>query len=603
MNTNKYLKESLVIVAESDEQVASDIVTCLKSNGFEYVETVQSGAAIYEMLKAFYNVGNQAGLIIVNEQLPETELAEMCGVLSSLDDGLLIPFIVLTENADACVKPLKESNAKAIVHALRFPINYPELLSVIKLQLVMREERLLRYEQKQRLINELSERKLLDAKLKYLVVHDELTGLLNRSHFEQQLRQLLKQKKALGEKALLFIDMDRFSIINELEGFDTGDQLLVEIVSTVRALLSKQDLFARIGSDEFVLFVKNKSLDEVRQLANNVREKIEKFQFITNEESYSVSASVGVFLLNLTDTSELHPSDIIAKAKQACNMAKENGRNLVWFYNQSDTKVQERNNDLYWVPIIKHALLENRFFLVFQPVVDLSTGIVSHYEVLLRMQDKDKKTIYPGDFIPVAERMGLIHGIDRWVVVNAINALAEQQTIAAVAFAVNLSSVAFQDESLLPLLKRELERTQLPAELITFEITETAAIENFEQTRQLIEDIRALGCKFALDDFGAGFCSFNYLKSFPVDYVKIDGQFIQNLLEDTTDQVLVKSMAEIGKNLGKKTIAEFVETPDVVLKLKELGVTLGQGYLFGKPEINLLANHSISLEELMNQQS
>lgn len=601
MNIDESLTNSLIIIAENNEQEANNIKNYLKDNKFSAVQTVQSVTEVYEALRPFYYAKEQLGLIIINESLANSQLSDMCSALSSLDEGLLMPFVVLSNNEASSIAKLKGQNPKSLIHALSIPTNYPELLSVIKLQLVMKQERLLRHEQKQRLIDELSERKLLDAKLKYLVIHDELTGLLNRSNFESKLRSIFKKKaKPKHDSALLFIDMDRFSIINELEGFDAGDKLLVEIVVTIRKLLSRNDLFARIGSDEFGIFVEGKSLDVVKALAGEIKNKLEALDFILEKDSYSTSASIGVFLLSEADDS-WHPSNMIAKAKQACNMAKEHGRNLVWVYNKKDTKVQERNNDLYWVPIIKHALLESRFFLVFQPVVDLFDGSVSHYEVLLRMRGEDKKIIYPGDFIPVAERMGLIHGIDRWVVVNAINTLAELQKNSEISFAVNLSSVAFQDDSLLPLLKQQLEKTQLPAERITFEITETAAIENFEQTRQLIENIRALGCKFALDDFGAGFCSFNYLKSFPVDYVKIDGQFIQNLLTDDVDKVLVKSMAEIGKNLGKKTIAEFVETPELVEKLKELGVNLGQGYLFGKPEVDLLPNNSVSLPKLLKQ--
>ncbi len=592
MNIDQPLTDCLIIIAESDEQMAIDIRNYLNNNDFSAVQTVQSIDGVYEALRPFYYAKKQLGLIIINETLINNDV---CSALSSLDEGLLIPFIVLSNDEIATINSLITQNPKALIHALSTPINYPELLSVINLQLVMKKERLLRHEQKQRLINELSERKVLDAKLKYLVVHDELTGLLNRSNFEYQLREQVNLDK---QSALLFIDMDRFSIINELEGFDTGDGLLIDVVSAIRCQLNKNDLFARIGSDEFALFIDNKSLNEVKLLAENIRQKVEALHFIVADASYSTTTSIGIFSLHGLKNS-LHPSEIIAKAKQACNMAKEHGRNLVWVYNEKDSKVQERNRDLYWVPSIKHALKEDRFFLVFQPVVDLFTGQVSHYEVLLRMQGENNQIIYPGDFIPVAERMGLIHGIDRWVVVNAIAALAKLQAESEIAFAVNLSSFAFQDDSLLPLLKQQLDNTQLPAERITFEITETAAIENFEQTRQLIEQIRALGCKFALDDFGAGFCSFNYLKSFPVDYVKIDGQFITNLLNDEVDQVLVKSMAEIGANLGKKTIAEFVETPELVVKLKELGVHLGQGYLFGKPEVNLLPGNVVSLDELM----
>jgi EAL domain-containing protein (putative c-di-GMP-specific phosphodiesterase class I) len=217
------------------------------------------------------------------------------------------------------------------------------------------------------------------------------------------------------------------------------------------------------------------------------------------------------------------------------------------------------------------------------------------------MRDDDGKTITPDQFIPVAERMGLIHAIDLWVVENAIDFLAALPSyMSKISLAINLSGKAFQYHDLLQVIRDKLELTWVDAGRLTFEITETAAVDNFDHTSEMIHKIRELGCKFALDDFGAGFCSFNYLKTFPVDYVKIDGQFIRHLDSNETDRILVKSMVEIAGKLGKKTIAEFVETPSIALKLHEIGVNLGQGYAFGKPERNLLDSHQVSLAILLN---
>ncbi len=285
-------------------------------------------------------------------------------------------------------------------------------------------------------------------------------------------------------------------------------------------------------------------------------------------------------------------------------MAKENGRNLIKEYNENDSSVQQRHHDIYLVPLIRKALLEKRFFLEFQPVVDLYNGSISHYEALIRMRGDETDGLGPAEFIPVAERMGLIHSIDLWVVNEAIDFLAHLPADQAdVSLAINLSSVAFKDDTLLPAIKEKLEINWIDAKRITFEITETAAVENFESTRQLILQIRALGCKFALDDFGAGFCSFNYLKTFPVDYVKIDGQFIRNLINDETDQVLVKSMVEIATKLGKKTIAEYVESVEIIDKLKEIGIDLGQGYVLGKPKPDLVESNKVFFDSLIAQTS
>jgi len=596
------LKEKIIIIAESDAQLAAEIRAYLKQHGFVNIKVAQDGSKIYEILRPYYNEPEQIGLIIVNELLPQCQLNEMCMTLSS-DDGLHIPFVFLCANDNT---PAYDHSKASVIrdtclnHHLSLPIDYSELLIVLSFQLTMKHERFLRYKQEERLINELAERKIVDAKLKYLVIHDELTSLLNRQNFERQLRLVLNRSNMLQQNgALLFIDIDRFSLINELEGFETGDRLIVDIVSIIRKLSTKKDLFARIGSDEFCLFLDNRTPAEIKKIAHEIRKRVFEYRFFSGDICYSISLSIGISGGSKA-VAIYHPSELISRARQACNMAKKKGRNMVWEYNENDISVRERHSDIYWVPLIRKALLENSFFLVFQPVVDLLNGDISHYEVLIRMKGEDNEVICPGQFIPVAERMGLIHSIDIWVVEKAFDFLAElPETQANVSLAINLSSVAFQDDSLLPTIKEKLELTWIDAQRITFEITETAAIHNFEQTRDMILKIRALGCKFALDDFGAGFCSFNYLKTFPVDYVKIDGQFILDLINDETDQVLVKSMAEVATKLGKKTIAEFVETPETISKLKELGINLGQGYVFGRPESKLLPHVSISLVELM----
>lgn len=596
------LKNKLIIIAEHGERLAVEMYAYLKKQGFDNIRIATDGVKVYEILRPYYSEPEQVGLIIVNESLPQCQVFEMCSTLSSNENGHVIPFIILRskKNKDIVGEDKADLDNSYLNYSLSLPINYSEFLIVLEFQLMMKQERFLRHQQEERLINELAERKVVDAKLKYLVVHDELTSLLNRQNFERQLRLILNRSNLLKQDgALLFIDIDRFSLINELEGFEIGDRLLVDVVSVIRRLVNKNDLLARIGSDEFCIFLENRSAIEIKQFAEKIRKTIYDTRFFTTDICYSISVSIGISGVNTT-TAIYHPSELTSRARQACNMAKENGRNIVWEYNENDNSVQERQRDIYLVPLIKKALLEEKFFLVFQPVVDLKNGNISHYEVLTRMSVRDGEVINSGDFIPVAERMGLIHSIDLWVVDEAINFLAELPAeMAHVSLAINLSSVAFQDDSLLPAIKEKLELTWVDAKRLTFEITETAAVDNFEQTREMIMKIRALGCQFALDDFGAGFCSFNYLKTFPVDYVKIDGQFIRNLLNDETDQVLVKSMTEIAAKLGKKTIAEFVETPEIIIKLKEMGIDYGQGYVFGKPEPDLLPEKSISISNLI----
>ncbi len=595
------LKNKLIIIAEHGERLAVEMYAYLKQQGFENIRIANDGAKVYEILRPYYSQPEQVGLIIVNESLPQCQVSNMCTTLASNENGHVIPFIILRSNSKNNIDEYKaDLDSTYLNYSISLPINYSEFLIVLEFQLMMKHERFLRHQQEERLINELAERKVVDAKLKYLVVHDELTSLLNRENFERKLRLILNRSNLLKQDgALFFIDIDRFSLINELEGFEIGDRLLVDVVSVIRKLANKEGLLARIGSDEFCIFLENRSAKETKQFAEKIRKTIYDTRFFTTDICYSISVSIGISGVNTT-TAIYHPSELISRARQACNMAKENGRNIVWEYNENDNSVQQRRRDIYLVPLIKKALMEEKFFLVFQPVVDLKTGNISHFEVLTRMRGRDQEVINSSDFIPVAERMGLIHSIDLWVVNEAIDYLAELPAeMSHISLAINLSSVAFQDDSLLPAIKDKLELTWIEAKRLTFEITETAAVDNFEQTRELIMKIRALGCQFALDDFGAGFCSFNYLKIFPVDFVKIDGQFIRNLLNDETDQLLVKSMTEIAAKLGKKTIAEFVETPETISKLKEIGIDFGQGYVFGKPETTLLPEKSISIRNLV----
>lgn len=596
------LKEKIIIVAEHDSVSAQQIVSTLKDNGFSDIRHATNGDGIYEILRPFHDQPEKIGLIVLNEHLPQCQLTEMSRSLSCATDGSVIPFVII--RASDAISAADEATAhtdNALTYSVTSPIDPQILILSINFLMRLKQERYLRHQQEEQLINELASKSVIEAKLKFLVAHDELTGLFNRNSFERQLRLIMNlSNKLKKEGALLFIDIDRFSLINELEGFDVGDRLLVELTLLIRKLIPSSSLFARVGADEFCLFLENKSKKQAQIIAETIRTTIENFRFFTGETCYSASVSIGITALD-NATPAQHPGEMILHGRQACNFAKINGRDKIRLYNQEDIAIKERRRDIYWVPIIRKALRENDLFLVFQPVVQLHNGDISHYEVLVRMRGEEDQIITPDQFIPVAERMGLIHAVDLWVVENAIDFLAALPSyMSRISLAINLSGRAFQYPDLLQVIRDKLELTWVDASRLTFEITETAAVDNFERTRDMINKIRELGCKFALDDFGAGFCSFNYLKTFPVDYVKIDGQFVRNLDHNETDQILVKSMVEIAGKLGKKTIAEFVETPTVALKLKEIGVNLGQGYAFGKPERNLLEGHQVSMAILLN---
>lgn len=597
------LDTATIVVVDQDQASAQRLVRTFFQGGFQSVFAAATGDQLFTLLRPYYEQTEKIVLLVVREDFPDYPVQKLRQTLATAN-GSQMPILIIGGEQTAREPPFYPARQRfddSLVTTLASPVNENELLLTVHFLLSLKSERMLRHQQHERLINELAAKNVMDAKLKFLVAHDELTGLLNRSSFERQLRLILNLSNKLQKQgALLFIDIDRFSLINELEGFEAGDRLLVEMITQVRKLVANASLFSRIGSDEFCLFLENKTQKQAQVLAETIKTTIENYRFFNGEVGYGVTISIGIAMLNNSVTIQ-HPGEMILHARQACHLAKIGGGNKVGLYHPDDQAIQEHRRDIYWVPIIRKALRDNDLFLLFQPVVQLNDGSISHYEVLLRMIGENKDVITPDKFIPVAERTGLIHAIDLWVVEHAIDFLAELPSfLSNVSLAINLSGSVFQYPSLLQVIRDKLELTWVDAGRLTFEITETAAVDNFEQTRSMINKIRALGCKFALDDFGAGFCSFNYLKMFPVDYVKIDGQFIKNLAVDETDQILVKSMVEIAAKLGKKTIAEFVESPLTAMKLKEIGVNLGQGYAFGKPERALLNGNQIKMAELDN---
>ena len=595
---NKSQRQRKIIISDIDQTTVIQIEKILQSLGFTNLSFAAECGDIYRIIRPYIDCPEKLGLVIVDRQLPGGQVNKMCKSLSREQNGVALPFIIL-RSPDT--PPFENLNRKDyLIYELLKPIQTPELSILVELLIQLKDERLLRHKQQEKLATELATRKLLDAKLNYLVAHDELTGLMNRRNLEQHIRLSLARNKKLQQNgSLLLIDLDRFGLINDLEGFEVADKLIINVVTLIRQLFRQDAWFARIDSDEFCLYFENVTVDQAREIAENIRKGLSETRFDAGNVRYNITASIGIATLQSLKIIQ-HPEDLISRAHEACYLAKQNGRNMVWLYNENDKAIKERHRDVYWVPLIRDALLTQSFFLVFQPVVNLRTGEVCHYEALIRMNSPDNKVISPAEFIPVAERMGLIHSIDLWVVENAIDFLAALPTeLSHISLSINLSGVAFQDESLLPTIKRKLDLSWVNAERITFEITETAAVDNFEQTRQMINKIRALGCHFALDDFGAGFCSFNYLKKFPVDFVKIDGQFILNLMNDDTDKVLVKSMNEIAHQLGKKTIAEFIESTSAIKILTELGIDYGQGYVFGQPSLQLIDKSCISLQQLI----
>jgi diguanylate cyclase (GGDEF)-like protein/PAS domain S-box-containing protein len=430
--------------------------------------------------------------------------------------------------------------------------------------------------------HDITEQKAYEEELSYQAQHDSLTALFNRNFFQQELeREITRIARNGSECALLYLDLDQFKYVNDTLGHAAGDRLLVECAQMLRKHLREGDLLARFGGDEFTVLLFDVNLDAARHVAEYIRVLFENYRFIDSGKTFNVTASIGVSAIdNSIDSAEL----ALSQADLACNIAKSQGRNTLHLFNPKDRQKDGMAEDMGWATRVRDAFENDKFKLAFQPIVSIANGMVHDYEVLLRMTMDDGDIILPGGFMPAAERFGLMNHVDRWTVKQAMHKLANlHETDPGIRFAINLSGLAFEDTELLGLIHGVLQDTGLDPSQLTFEITESAAISNLTAATKFIYKLKDMGCEFALDDFGTGFSSFAYLKHLPVDKLKIDGSFVKGMAEARVDQAMVQSMNEIAHALGKKTIAEFVESEAILMLLHSYGVDFAQGHHLGKP--------------------
>jgi len=433
--------------------------------------------------------------------------------------------------------------------------------------------------------HDVSESRELNRKLSYHASHDILTGLVNRREFEQRLERALRSAKARETAyALCHLDVDQFKIINDTCGHSAGDALLGQVGTLLKTKIRWRDTLARLGGDEFGVLLESCSLDEALRMADMLRETIHNYKFVWEERTFRLGCSVGV--VPITGDSE-DVAALLSAADSACAAAKEAGRNRVYSFQENDIDLMRRRREMQWAARINNALEESRFELfrmTIQPLQKADPG--AHYELLLRMKDESGKIVSPDNFINAAERYGLTPAIDRWVIENALRWLVseadERERLALCS--INLSGQSLGDDKFLPFVIDQFHRSGIDASKICFEITETAAIASFSQANRFIQALKELGCKFALDDFGTGLSSFGYLKHFPVDFLKIDGSFVKEILHDPIDREMVRSINEIGHLTGKLTIAEFAENAEIINMLRSLGVDYAQGYGIAAPQ-------------------
>jgi diguanylate cyclase (GGDEF)-like protein/PAS domain S-box-containing protein len=420
-----------------------------------------------------------------------------------------------------------------------------------------------------------------EEQLQYLADHDPLTGLLNRRRFEQELaRELMHVDPAARRGAVLSVDLDGFKAVNDSAGHEVGDEVLRRIAQQLDHALRGQDALARVGGDEFFALLRRAGCDEAARIAERVLRAVRELTIDVAGTPYQLSASIGVALF---DDEPTLVGELMVSANLAMNDAKSSGRDRIAVFAADQAKTARNTARLSWGHRIRAALNEDRFELHWQPIVALASGRISHAELLLRMREDDN-LISPGEFLGAAERLGLIHAIDRWVVKHAISLVASNRPSAGVPLSINLSGESVAgDPTLLELIETELNRTAIDPSMLIFEVTETASITSITEARRFADGVHALGCRLALDDFGSGFASFFYVKHLPIDYLKIDGEFVKDLSHSEVDRSLVSSMVQVGHALGVPTVAEMVEHKGTAQLLLNLGVDYAQGYHFGRP--------------------
>ncbi|TGE31661.1 EAL domain-containing protein [Desulfosporosinus sp. Sb-LF] len=434
---------------------------------------------------------------------------------------------------------------------------------------------------RQELVSEkvhLSETNKEVKQLHYLATHDFLTNIPNRYYLEEYLNMLIHSEGGFqNESALLFIDLDNFKVVNDSFGHSSGDQILLDFVARLKQNLGQDAFLARLGGDEFAVVLRDTRLEKARAVANQLVQALQIDEFIVkgHQVTIKITASIGIMMIDGTQDTQ----SLFSYADVALYTAKDEGKNRISIIHSDDDieHLSESNNKILQ---INAALKENRFTLYFQPVFKMDGTTIIHYEALLRMIDLEGGLILPNDFLPIAERFGLMSQIDRWVVDSAIEILGKHPDLSIF---VNISASSLGDIELLKFIEGRIEKSDLQPFRIGFEITETAAIRDLDQAEHWIKRLKLMSCKFALDDFGVGFLTFTHLQRLPVDYLKLDGTFIRNLDTSPTNNALVQAINAVAHALGKATIAEYVENEDIWTILRELGIDYGQGYFLGKP--------------------
>lgn len=435
------------------------------------------------------------------------------------------------------------------------------------------------------IFRDISEAKKAAQQMDFLASHDSLTGLINRREFEARLTSLIESAVYLNQTHILcYLDLDQFKIVNDTCGHVAGDELLRQLTMILQQIIRRNDTLARLGGDEFGVLLENCNLAKAMEIAEELRKSVQEFRFAWDGKAFSIGVSIG--LVELNDLTE-DATDALSSADSACYMAKDLGRNRIHVYQRDDKEIAKRQGEMQWITKLQHAYENDNFELCVQniePASNLSNNKL-HLEVLVRMNSKTRGLIMPGSFMPAAERYNYASNLDRWVIENTLKWLKQNQNIqdSISLMSINLSGMSVGDVLFAEYLRDAIAKSDVNPSLLCFEITETAAVSNLSHAITLIKELKEMGCQFALDDFGSGMSSFVYLKNLPVDFLKIDGNFVVNIINNPVDKTMVEVINQLGHVMGIKTIAEYVESEEIRDCLIDIGVDMVQGYAISKP--------------------
>ncbi len=551
-----------VLIAEDSEDDALLIKRELHRGGYQ-ANMLRVDSAL-EMQKALKS--HSWDLIITDHNMPSFNSNDALTLCRQHDQN--IPFIVVSGSIG---EEIAVDTMKSGAHDYVMKNNLTRLLPAIEREL--REAETRRARQK------------AEATIRYMAFHDSLTDLINRTEFERRLEDTVKSAQQDADlHCLLYLDLDQFKIVNDSCGHQAGDELLRRISRRLQSGIRDSDILARLGGDEFGVLLRNCPLERAEKVAKDLLKNIKNYLFIWSGRSFRVGVSIGLVPVN----GEVPSSELLSIADMACYIAKDLGRNRIHIHSETDKTISHRKGEMQWIQRLQEGMTNNSLLLYRQMIRSLQ-GISSHHEILLRMQDDNGSLISPDRFIPAAERYNIMPEVDRWVIRHTCEQLEKMHRCDLLnskndTLFINLSATSLSDKGLSGYISDQLLLHKISPENIGFEITETAAIVDFDYALNLISELQKLGCKVALDDFGTGMSSFAYLKSLNVDFVKIDGGFVKNMLQNDMDYAIVEAVNKIGHIAGMKTISEYVENEAILKRITKLGIDFAQGWAIECPQ-------------------